>query len=76
MLTASRNSFTMVKRNGGINMPYSEAQKRAILNYRHKNFVRLTLELLPEEKQLIADNAEKSGKSMKRYIMDLVESDK
>lgn len=57
-------------------MPYSEAQKRAIIKYQKENLVCLSIRMKPEEKEMITQGADAQGLSVKNYILKLVEIDR
>ena len=57
-------------------MPYSEAAKRATANYKKKiGIVRVSLDMMPEERDALKAAAAAEGMSVKAYIMQLVEAD-
>jgi len=56
-------------------MAYSEAQKRATLKYREKNYARINLDLKKEKKEVYKAQAEKRGMSLNAYIVHLIEQD-
>ena len=57
-------------------MPYDEAHKRATLKYQKENLVCLAIRMKPEEKDRIAAGAAAAGKSIKNYLLDLVDAEK
>jgi predicted DNA binding CopG/RHH family protein len=53
---------------------YSEAQNRAVQNYKSK-MARLEIVITPEEKEQIQRGADANGLSMRKYITGLVDKD-
>lgn len=49
---------------------YTEAQARSAKKYLGK-FAEIRIRLMPEEKQIIEENAAKEGKSVNQYLKDL-----
>lgn len=56
-------------------MAYSEAQKKATLKYREKNYARINLDLKKEKKEEYRKQAENQGMSLNAYIISLIERD-
>lgn len=56
-------------------MAYTEAQKRATMKYREKNYARINLDLKREKKEQYRAQAEKRGLSLNAYIIQLIEKD-
>ncbi len=56
-------------------MAYTEAQKRATMKYREKNYARINLDLKREKKEQYRAQAEKRGLSLNAYIISLIEKD-
>lgn len=56
-------------------MAYTEAQKRATMKYREKNYARINLDLKREKKEQYRAQAAKRGLSLNAYIVQLIEKD-
>ena len=56
-------------------MAYTEAQKRATMKYREKNYARINLDQKREKKEQYRAQAEKRGLSLNAYIISLIEKD-
>lgn len=56
-------------------MAYTEAQKRATMKYREKNYARINLDLKREKKEQYRAQAAKRGLSLNAYIVSLIEKD-
>lgn len=61
-------------------MATSESQKRASVAYRARQrdagkLVQLAIDMLPEEREWVKEAAQRRGKPVKRYILDLIEMD-
>ena len=56
-------------------MPYTDAQKRATAKYNAKAYDRIEIKVKKGQKEVIQKRAEKQGKSLNSYIVDLIETD-
>ncbi len=56
-------------------MKYSDAQKEATARYNKKTYDRINLIVKKGQRQKIKDFAAAQGKSLNRFIMDLVEAE-
>lgn len=56
-------------------MPYTDAQKRATAKYNAKAYDRIEIKVKKGQKEVIQKRAEKQGKSLNSYIVDLLEAD-
>ncbi len=56
-------------------MAYSEAQKRATLKYKAKNYDQMNLQLKKGAKDIYKAQAAKRGLSLNAYIIQLIEKD-
>lgn len=56
-------------------MKYSNAQKEATARYNKKTYDRIELVVKKGERQLIKDFAASRGKSLNRFICDLIEAE-
>lgn len=54
---------------------YSDAQKEATARYNKKAYDRIDLIVKKGQRQLIKDFAASQGKSLNRFILDLVEAE-
>ncbi len=54
---------------------YSDAQKEATARYNKKSYERIELFVKKGQKQIIKDCADSQGKSVNRFILDLVEEE-
>ena len=58
---------------GGLEMSYSEAQKEATARYNKKAYDRIEIIVPKGQKKKIAGFAKSKGKSLNRFINDLIE---
>ncbi len=56
-------------------MKYSDAQKEATARYNKKTYDRINLIVKKGQREIIKDFAASQGKSLNRFIMDLVEAE-
>lgn len=56
-------------------MPYSDAQKRATRKYNEKQYDRIELQVYKGEREIIKKRAERLGKSVNKYITDMIRED-
>ncbi len=56
-------------------MGYSDAQKEATARYNKKAYDRIDLIVKKGQRQVIKDYAASQGKSLNRFILDLVEAE-
>ena len=56
-------------------MKYSDAQKEATARYNRKTYDRINLIVRKGQRQIIKDFAAKQGKSLNRFILDLIETE-
>ena len=56
-------------------MPYTDAQKRATAKYNAKAYDRIEIKVKKGQKEVIQKRAEKHGKSLNSYIVDLIEEE-
>ncbi len=56
-------------------MRYSDAQKEATARYNKKHYERIDLVVKKGQRQIIKDFAASQGKSLNRFILDLVEAE-
>lgn len=56
-------------------MKYSNAQKEATARYNKKTYDRIELVVKKGERQLIKDFAASRGKSLNRFICDLIQAE-
>lgn len=56
-------------------MKYSEAQKEATARYNKKAYDRIDLIVKKGQRQIIKDFAASQGKSLNRFICDLIEAE-
>ena len=56
-------------------MKYSDAQKEATARYNKKTYDRINIIVKKGQRQVIKDFAEKQGKSLNRFICDLVDAE-
>lgn len=56
-------------------MKYSNAQKEATARYNKKTYDRIELVVKKGQRQLIKDFAASRGKSLNRFICDLIETE-
>ena len=54
-------------------MKYSDAQKEATARYNKKSYDRINIIVKKGQRQIIKDYAASQGKSLNRFICDLVE---
>lgn len=52
---------------------YSEAQKKAQLKYQKEKQVQLNYRITPEQKERFEAAAQKSGKSLRAFILEAIE---
>ena len=58
-----------------IAMKYSDAQKEATARYNKKTYDRINIIVRKGQRQIIKDYAARQGKSLNRFICDLVDSE-
>ena len=56
-------------------MKYSDAQKEATARYNKKSYDRINIIVKKGQRQIIKDYAASEGKSLNRFICDLVEAE-
>ena len=56
-------------------MKYSEAQKEATMRYNKKTYDRIDIIVKKGQRQLIKDFAASQGKSLNRFVCDLIEAE-
>ncbi len=56
-------------------MAYSDAQKEATARYNKKSYDRIDLIVKKGQRQVIKEFAARQGKSLNRFIVDLVEKE-
>lgn len=56
-------------------MKYSDAQKEATARYNKKSYDRINIIVKKGQRQVIKDYAASQGKSLNRFICDLVDSE-
>lgn len=56
-------------------MKYSDAQKEATARYNKKAYDRINLIVKKGQRQIIKDYAASQGKSLNRFICDLIEAE-
>ena len=56
-------------------MKYSDAQKEATARYNKKSYDRINIIVKKGQRQIIKDYAASQGKSLNRFICDLVEAE-
>lgn len=56
-------------------MKYSDAQKEATARYNKKSYDRINIIVKKGQRQIIKDYAARQGKSLNRFICDLVEAE-
>ena len=56
-------------------MKYSDAQKEATARYNKKTYDRIDIIVKKGQRQLIKDYAASQGKSLNRFICDLIEAE-
>lgn len=56
-------------------MRYSDAQKEATARYNKKAYDRIDLIVKKGQRQIIKDFAAKQGKSLNRFVCDLIEAE-
>jgi len=54
---------------------YSDAQKEATARYNKKSYDRINIIVKKGQRQIIKDYAARQGKSLNRFICDLVEAE-
>ena len=62
-------------KNQVIAVKYSDAQKEATARYNKKTYDRININVKKGQRQVIKDFAEKQGKSLNRFICDLIEAE-
>ena len=67
--------LTLVYSKGVIAVKYSDAQKEATARYNKKTYDRINIIVKKGERQIIKDFAAKQGKSLNRFICDLIENE-
>ncbi|MBE6920952.1 MAG: antitoxin [Ruminococcaceae bacterium] len=58
-----------------IAVKYSDAQKEATARYNKKSYDRINIIVKKGQRQIIKDYAARQGKSLNRFICDLVEAE-
>lgn len=58
-----------------ITVKYSDAQKEATARYNKKTYDRINIIVKKGQRQIIKDYAAQQGKSLNRFICDLVEAE-
>ena len=56
-------------------MKYSDAQKEATARYNKKTYDRINIIVRKGQRQIIKDYAARQGKSLNRFICDLVDAE-
>ena len=56
-------------------MKYSDAQKEATARYNKKSYDRINIIVKKGQRQIIKDFAAKQGKSLNRFVCDLIEAE-
>lgn len=56
-------------------MKYSEAQKEATMRYNKKTYDRIDIIVKKGQRQIIKDFAASQGKSLNRFVCDLIEAE-
>ena len=56
-------------------MKYSDAQKEATARYNKKSYDRINIIVKKGQRQIIKDYAARQGKSLNRFICDMVEAE-
>lgn len=56
-------------------MKYSEAQKEATMRYNKKTYDRIDIIVKKGQQQIIKDFAASQGKSLNRFVCDLIEAE-
>ena len=56
-------------------MKYSDAQKEATARYNKKTYDRINIIVRKGQRQIIKDYAARQGKSLNRFICDLVDTE-
>ena len=56
-------------------MKYSDAQKEATARYNEKTYDRINIIVRKGQRQIIKDYAARQGKSLNRFICDLVDAE-
>ena len=60
---------------GAVDVATTDAQKRATVKYMKENLEEIRLRVIKGQKSAIKAHAEKQGKSLQRYIIDLIAAD-
>ena len=60
---------------GGAQLKYSDAQKEATARYNKKTYEHIDIVVKKGQRQVIKDFAAAQGKSVNRFILDLVEAE-
>lgn len=56
-------------------MKYSDAQKEATMRYNKKTYDRINIIVKKGQRQIIKDFAASQGKSLNRFVCDLIEAE-
>ena len=67
--------ITLVYRKGVISVKYSDAQKEATARYNKKAYDRINIIVRKGQRQIIKDFAAQQGKSLNRFICDLIDAE-
>ena len=67
--------LTLVYSEGVIVVKYSDAQKEATARYNKKTYDRINIIVRKGQRQIIKDYAARQGKSLNRFICDLVDAE-
>ena len=67
--------LTLVYRREVIAVKYSDAQKEATARYNKKTYDRINIIVRKGQRQIIKDYAARQGKSLNRFICDLVDAE-
>lgn len=67
--------LTLVYKKGVIAVKYSDAQKEATARYNKKSYDRINLIVKKGQRQVIKDFAARQGKSLNRFVCDLIEAE-
>ena len=67
--------LTLVYNKGVIAVKYSDAQKDATARYNKKTYDRINIIVRKGQRQIIKDYAASQGKSLNRFICDLVDAE-
>ena len=67
--------LTLVYSKGVITVKYSDAQKEATARYSKKTYDRINIIVRKGQRQIIKDYAARQGKSLNRFICDLIDAE-